>query len=70
MASSREHVISMGRGRYYVLPQEAAPVMAAEAESDSPDAVSEQRLCYLAALTKMGIPLVREGSPAEAFLVR
>ena len=31
---------------------------------------SEARLQYLELLAKLGIPLVMEGSPAEAFLVR
>ena len=46
------------------------PTVSAEPASDNVGAASEQRLQYLDLLAKLGIPLVMEGSPAEAFLVR
>jgi len=42
----------------------------AEDKADGVEKVSESRLQYLELLAKLGIPLVMEGSPAEAFLVR
>ena len=42
----------------------------AEDKADSVEIASAQRLQYLELLAKLGIPLVMEGSPAEAFIVR
>ena len=39
-------------------------------KADSVESSSAQRLQYRELLAKLGIPLVMEGSPAEAFLVR
>lgn len=48
----------------------AVPAEQAEDEADSVEVASAQRLQYRELLAKLGIPLVMEGSPAEAFLVR
>ena len=39
-------------------------------KAESVEIASAQRLQYLELLAKLGIPLVMEGSPAEAFFVR
>ena len=51
-------------------PWNASPAEQAEDKADSVEIASAQRLQYLELLSKLGIPLVMEGSPAEAFLVR
>lgn len=47
-----------------------SPAEHVEDKADSVEKASESRLQYLELLAKLGIPLVMEGSPAEAFLVR
>lgn len=49
-------------------PWDASPAEQAEGKADSAGTASAQRLQYLELLAKLGIPLVMEGSPAEAFL--
>ena len=51
-------------------PWDASLTEQEEDEADSVEVATAQRLQYLELLAKLGIPLVMEGSPAEAFLVR
>ena len=52
------------------LPLNDSPVKPAEDKDTSTEVVPAQRLQYLELLATLDIPLVMEGSPAEAFLVR
>ena len=69
MAINKENTIPMEQvlhGRQ----SEIIPTVSAEPASDDAGTASALRLHYLELLAKLGIPLVMEGSPAEAFLVR
>jgi hypothetical protein len=48
----------------------ASPAEQAEDNAESVEIAYAQRLQYLELLAKLGIPLVMEGIPAEAFFVR
>lgn len=69
MAINKENAIPMEQ-ELHGQQLETTPAVSAEPASDNVGAASEQRLQYLDLLAKLGIPLVMEGSPAEAFFVR
>ena len=69
MGICSEHVIPVEQ-IFYGFQPEPAPSVTEEISPGSRGVASELRLQYLELLAKLGIPLVMEGSPAEAFLVR
>ena len=69
MRISSENVMPMEQV-LHGLHSEPAPAVIEKIHPDSIGEASAQRLQYLDLLAKLGIPLVMEGSPAEAFLVR
>ena len=70
MGSCNEDICPASRKIHAFQPWNTSPAELAEDKGDSEETASAQLLQYLELLAKLGIPLVMEGSPAEAFLIR
>ena len=70
MGCCNEDICSASQKIHAPQPWNASPEEQVEDKGNSEEIAPAQRLQYLELLATLGIPLVMEGSPAEAFFVR
>ena len=70
MGFCNEDICPASQTIHTLQPWNSSPSDQVEDKDDCVETASERRLQYLELLAKLGIPLVMEGSPAEAFRLR